>query len=320
MLFTEEELLEQGWSQQLVTLFTKELSEQQVLTIGLPFFNRFWQRSRLLMSPKERLVSFLNLMAMPSDLTGKRDQNQALVDKFSDTLKPDDTFWYDFAHLVSQVFPEDTLSQSGDLQRKVHQLRYIISSHQAQYIRRHFKQPGMTDSEALADYLKGKKCQSFFSKGDYSVNESARLHNKMALTQGAYTYPDQQLSANIKVLIGFHTEFILDSRGHFLNETDYETVTETGVVNGASFNYGTDGKRHWQLDVDPVRRHDPLFRNEMTRHFRAPNRSRKWPCQQTGDYDLSYFNPKGKYSHNHQSSYKRVKKAVKAFKKTVKKA
>lgn len=320
MRFTQEELLEQGWSKQLLSLFDEDIAAQSQLTVGLPLFKRLWQRSAILMVPKERLRAFLNLIAMPSELTGKRQQNQRLVDKFSMTLSPDDPFWYDFASLVSRVFPEDCLSQSGQLQRRVHQLRYIISSHQAQYVRRHFKQTGMTDGDALACYLKGKKRQHLWCRGEYSVDASARLHNKIALRKGDIRYPDDRLSANIKILIGFHTEFILDSQGNFLNETDYETITESGIVNGASFNYGTEGKRHWQLDVDPVRRHDPLFRQEMTRHFRAPNRSRRWPCRQGGDYDLSYFNPRGKYSYHQQSSYQRVKQAAKAFKQAVKKA
>ena len=70
----------------------------------------------------------------------------------------------------------------------------------------------------------------------------------------------------LKILLYNRIEFILDSQGNFLNEVDAEKVTESGVVNGASFNYG-NFKRHWQLDVEPVQLHDPAFRNRMTKEL-----------------------------------------------------
>ena len=54
-------------------------------------------------------------------------------------------------------------------------------------------------------------------------------------------------------------------------------MTEKGIVNGASFNYGTDGPRHWDLDVDPISRHDPQFRRDTLKGFRSPKRVfRQW--------------------------------------------
>ena len=113
MRFTQEELLEQGWSKQLLSLFDEDIAAQSQLTVGLPLFKRLWQRSAIFMAPKERLRAFLNLIAMPSELTGKHQQNQRLVDKFSMTLSPDDQFWYDFASLVSRVFPEWAVAKAG---------------------------------------------------------------------------------------------------------------------------------------------------------------------------------------------------------------
>ncbi len=94
-------------------------------------------------------------------------------------------------------------------------------------------------------------------------------------------YPDETPSVNLKILLYNRIEFILDSQGNFLNEVDAEKVTESGVVNGASFNYG-NFKRHWQLDVEPVQPHDPAFRNRMTKGFRSPNKLRKkWGQRRT---------------------------------------
>ena len=64
------------------------------------------------------------------------------------------------------------------------------------------------------------------------------------------------------MLLNFHTEFILDNEGHFLNEIDAEHITQNGIINGASFSYANSGnQRHWELDVNPTKSHDPLFRD-----------------------------------------------------------
>ncbi|WP_242258485.1 DUF3114 domain-containing protein [Streptococcus thoraltensis] len=317
MIVTKEELRQQGWAEVLLVHFNEAITEGVDLTVGGHFFNRFWKKSQTLMSPKERLEAFLNLINMPSELVGKVRENKQLVQKISLDLAPDAPFWYDLAALVAKAFPESSLAQAGDLERRLHQFRYIISSHQAQFVRKHFKKTGMTDRDALAFYLKDKKRAKLFCKGDYTLRESSRLHNKIAIQDGQVIYPDQECSANIKVLMGFHTEFILDSKGNFLNENDAEVVTENGIVNGASFNYGTKGKRHWQLDVDPVRRHDPMFRKQVTRGFRAPNRRRHWLVMVKEDYERSYFNAKGKYSINQTSRQKLVAREVRRFKKKI---
>ena len=106
--------------------------------------------------------------------------------------------------------------------------------------------------------------------------DQGRLHQKIAIRDGKVIYPDGTPSVNLKILLYNRIEFILDSQGNFLNEVDAEKVTESGVVNGASFNYG-NFKRHWQLDVEPVQLNDPAFRNRMTKEFRSPNKlRRKW--------------------------------------------
>lgn len=315
---TKAALLEQGWAKELINHYSQDLNRQSDFRIGSPSFLRFWSQSQRWMFPRERLTALLNLMAMPSELTGIVAENQALVAKISMDLAPDANFWYDLAALVDQAFPRDGLAHLGELERRLHQFRYLISSHQAQYIRHHFKSDEMTDQEALALFLRGKRQAHCFGKGDYSFKESARLHNKLTIRDGKITYPDNQPSVNIKVLMGFHTEFILDSQGHFLNEVDVDQVTESGVINGASFNYGKGGKRHFQLDVAPVGPHDPAFRKKIKRGFYAPNRSRSWSLFTTGDYAKSYFNPKGVYSLNQESRQKKVHQAIKEFKATLK--
>ena len=170
----------------------------------------------------------------------------------------------------------------------------------------------MTDAQALAVYLRGRRLFS------YSLNVSARLHNKIALSEGEIRYPGDKESFNIKVLMNhFHTEFILSSDGHFLNELDAEEVTEAGIVNGASFNYGRRS-RHWSLDVRPVRVHDPAFRQRLTKSFHSPKYIKKKLGRKVArDYDASYFNQSGLYSKEGQSRFKWVKRAEQNFKRQI---
>ena len=63
--------------------------------------------------------------------------------------------------MVDLAFPGDSLSKDVSIERQIHQLRYLISSQQVQYVRKHYKKPGMTDKEALAVYLRWKPFTMF---------------------------------------------------------------------------------------------------------------------------------------------------------------
>lgn len=170
----------------------------------------------------------------------------------------------------------------------------------------------MTDAQALAAYIRSKRLC------DISVWQSARLHNKVACIKGQKSYPDGLESVNFKVLLAHsHTEFILSSHGHFLNELDAEEVTEAGIVNGASFNYGRKS-RHWELDLLPIRLHDPAFRTRLAGPFHSPNSLRK-VCGEEGAEQLaaSYFNPSGHFGRGGQSLFQLVSKEAKEFQRLV---
>ena len=249
---------------------------------------------------------------MPDELSGSLPENRWLVARFAKNLPPHHRFWKELAAVVNRAFPRETLSRPGVLEKKVHQFRYVISSQQAQYVRQHYKKAGMTDAQALAVYLRSRRLFS------YSLNVSARLHNKIALSKGEIRYPGDKESFNIKVLMNhFHTEFILSSDGQFLNELDAEEVTEAGIVNGASFNYGRRSC-HWSLDVRPVRVHDPAFRQRLIKSFHSPKHIKKKLGRKVArDYDASYFNQSGLYSKDGQSRFKWVKRAEQNFKRQI---
>ena len=179
------------------------------MRIGDKDFWRFWtQARRNLNREKSRhiLSDLMKIAHMPDELSGTLEENQWLVSRFATDLPPHHNFWKELAAVVNLAFPKEALSQSGSLEKKIHQFRYVISSQQAQYVRKHYKKTGMTDAQALAAYLRSRHLFS------YSLNVSARLHNKIALSKGEIRYPGDKESFNIKVLINhFHTEFILSS-------------------------------------------------------------------------------------------------------------
>ncbi|WP_261379607.1 DUF3114 domain-containing protein [Streptococcus sp. sy004] len=308
------ELLDMGWSESSLKALLSSKNELLDLRVGAVDFMTMWQIEKENLSAKELLGLLVRHLRFPAELSGTILENQTLVNRFSINLAPHNAFWWDLANLVNQAFPNQELVQKGLLARQIHQLRYVISSQQAQYIRHHFGQSQRTDAEALASYL--KTTFPWWRRFSYRLSYSARLHNKIKLSDGKKQYPSGYPSVNIKVLINFHTEFILDSQGNFLNEVDTQAITENGVVNGASFNYGRPNKRHWELDVNPVSPHDPNFRRQMKKGFKAPNRSRR----RQANYSHSYFNPQGFYAENGCSNYQLVKQATRHFAKLLRRS
>ena len=274
------------------------------MLIGSKAFYSLWKEWQKEYQPLQVLKLLLAYIEMPEDLSGETEETQRLLSYFDPDLAPHDAFWKDVVRLVDLAFPEDSLSKKFSIERQIHQLRYLISSQQAQYVRTHYKKTGMTDKEALAVYLRWKP---------FTMFDQGRLHQKISFCDGKGIYPDGIPSVNLKILLYNRVEFILDSQGNFLNEVDEEQVTESGVVNGASFNYG-NFKRHWQLDVEPVQPHDPDFRNRMTRGFRSPNKLKKrWGQQVPEQFDKSFYNPKGIYAQSHRSLANDVKRQARLF-------
>lgn len=293
----------------ILDIIGRELDDKE-LRPGSEAFDILWTLTLKLYNPRIALELLVDWLEMPRDLSGQLTENQTLVAQFHPELEPDHPFWWRLSEQVNRVFPNNTLSNQGNLERRLHQLRYVISSQQAQYVRRYYRNQGELDREALAKYLKGRS---------YSLKDLGRLHNKLKWQKNKLIFPDQRVSYNFKILINDHTEFILDSRGHFLNEVDAEIVTESGIINGASFNYGRTDIRHKQLDIAPVTSHDPSFRRKMSRGFRSPNKSRRliWYCPK--DYGQSFFNHEGIFSSKEQSLAKEIRREGKRFKQLVNK-
>ncbi|WP_394405499.1 DUF3114 domain-containing protein [Streptococcus sp. 20-1249] len=312
---------------------------------GSTAYTDLWRHSGYKKSAKSAralLEKAMELVGMPEDLSGQPKETQKLIATFDDQLEPDDNFWKYFSNTVQVAFPKNTLADEQDiLARKIHQFRYVISSQQAQWVRLNYKKQGMTDAQALAIYMKDMdEMNSFLEEAgivnsdyyyDYNYGESARLHNKVAVTIDGTGLvkihrPDNINQVNFKIVMDFYSEFILDEAGNFLNEIDAEKITENGVVNGASYNYANENNAlHRTLDVKPIRVHDPEFRKNFSEktglHYRTPN-SLKSPeaATQRQKWENSYFNPKGNFAIDNQSASQRVKDSIQTFQKLVEEA
>ena len=138
-----------------------------------------------------------------------------------------------------------------------------------------------------------------------------RLHNKVSLgPDGHLHYPSgTSQQVNFKVLLNFHTEYILDQAGRFLNEVDPVEVSENGIVNGASFNYGlARGRTHKDLDIDPVKAWDPAFRKHVLYQqdvrYLAPKNDRSVE---------GYWSRKGVFAQGGKSYKQQVAQRVRSF-------
>lgn len=326
-------LKNRGWSEStLATIYlsylsrTPDLSEVELLDrqaslFGSDLFVAMWQvewTEKSASRARHLLRIGLETLGFDKGLTQRRTEIAAYLSRMAD-LSPDHVFWQQLASLVHIAFPNNSLSDKGDLARSIHQLRYLISLQQSEWVRRHYGQLGSTDRQALAAYLAGFNAKDSFLERlgilpydyAYDLKESSRLHNKLAFTKSGLPVPSLAIP-NVKILLHFHSEFILDANGQFANILDQ---AENGIVNGASFNYASsNGRRHEELDISPVRSHDPRFRRRVLRtprhRYHSPIKSHFWSSLLLGqNWIWSYFNPKGLYAQDDMSMAKLVKEA-----------
>lgn len=336
----------QGWSQSALTAYcngieteqwSDELAFEQSQCFGSPVFITLFEAAlRGGESERSLLAVVMRVLDMPVELTQSPLILDQLLARFWPDLPPHDSFWKVLAETVDRAFPDLTLSSSQDLLAKqVHQLRYLLSTYQTVWVRRHYGGLGRDDRAALVAYLAtADRRDSLWewlglSRYDYQLSydlrESARLHNKRghlkARPQAPLIFPDGRDDINLKVLVNWHSEFILTSRGKLINLLDPDGYDENGVINGASFNYGRrQGNRHHQLDILPVGRHDPRFRRKLLVGqeliYTSPNRN-LWLWGRL--WQESFFNPRGIYSRDGLSSYQRVRCLAKELHRAIKK-
>ena len=316
------ELVRLGWRESSLAYLEKHLQGlkdpqayqeqyQSVFFFASPLFQKMWFQELQNLDEavaQELLRGVMKILLMPSDLSGTCEETAFLLSRMAPACPPHSPFWSSFSRVVQVAFAQDSLaSKEGDqlLKRQIHQFRYLLSAYQAQWIREHYAKTGQTDEEALQAYLqetKGIKIDAY---------AAARLHNKVYVDQdGQLAFPSRaQAQLNFKVLLNFHTEYILDQDGQFLNEVDPYQISENGIVNGASFNYGlARGRTHKGLDIDPVKPWDPAFRKKVLYHqgvhYLAPKNDRSIE---------GYWSRKGTFAQGGKSYKQQVAKRVRKF-------
>ena len=296
---------------------------QEVQLFASPIFQKLWHLAMIDADSKQakRLLQLsMDLINMPLELEGTSRETQALLAKFDQSISPADPFWRTFSLTVQKAFPlDDFVIRSGkeNLKRQIHQFRYVISAQQAQWVRENFKKEEMTDGEALAAYFRSDK------KLSYDIGASARLHNKAFIDRTSQPpkiyYPSgKPYQANFKVLINFHTEFILDCDGNFLNELDPESMTTNGIVNGASFNYGDDdtvanNHAHTRYDVKAPSVWDPSYRDYVVK-----NQGKRFVAPKYDRSQIGYLSKQGDYATAGLSVKNQVDIACRQFKQAIK--
>ncbi|MCP8963207.1 MULTISPECIES: DUF3114 domain-containing protein [unclassified Streptococcus] len=317
-----QDLARLGWRENSLAYLEKYLQEykdvqayqeqyQSVFFFASPLFQKMWFQELQNLDEavaQDLLRGVMKILLMPSDLSGTCEETAFLLSRMAPACPPHSPFWSSFSRVVQVAFAQDSLaSKEGDqlLKRQIHQFRYLLSAYQAQWIREHYAKTGQTDEEALQAYLqetKGIKIDAY---------AAARLHNKVYVDQdGQLAFPSRaQAQLNFKVLLNFHTEYILDQDGQFLNEVDPYQISENGIVNGASFNYGlARGYTHKDLDIDPVKPWDPPFRKKVLYQqgvrYLAPKNDRSIE---------GYWSRKGTFAQGGKSYKQQVAKRVRSF-------
>lgn len=315
-----KKLYNDGWSYQAIKIGylndykVNNKSHNQLLLsnihqIGSDRFQKMWAVLPEVKQPLEaqkRLHLILNYAGFTKDLDDKNSHPKQLLNHFSDRLDPANTFWDQIASLVQMSYLDNDFVHYSIFNQKIHQFRYVISLQQEKWIRKHFKKKSNTDADALASYL------ATLTPDDYDLYQSSRLHNKIGqLTTSTGVlkpiYSDNIPQNNYKILIHFHTEFILDSTGHFVMALDDEVENRNNLINSASFNYANQNDDlHKSLDMDPVNIYDPLLiKNAIIDHniaFIAPSLLEQ----------KDKTNPV--YSRNGKSSKQLTRKAIKNLK------
>lgn len=316
------ELARLGWREHSLAYLEKHLQGykdsqayqeqyQSVFFFASPLFQKMWEKELQNLdevAAQDLLRGVMKLLLMPSDLSGTCEETAFLLSRIAPDCPPGSDFWKAFSHVVQVAFEKDPLAdQSGDqlLKRQVHQLRYLLSSYQAQWIRTHEARAGQTDEEALQAYLQEARAITV------DAYAAARLHNKVSVTSdGQLHYPSEApQQVNFKILLNFHTEYILDQDGQFLNEVDPYQISENGIVNGASFNYGlARGRTHKDLDIAPVKAWDPAFRKQILYQqgirYLAPKNDRSVE---------GYWSRKGVFAQGGKSYKQQVAQRVRRF-------
>lgn len=167
-------------------------------------------------------------------------------------VPPHSSLFQKWADMVVAEYGDTGLLTLPDEEgRMVHQLRMYIDRHNITYIREHFKEKGMTDEEALKDYVfASNECGGL--NGSKMLREPARFHNKYPSGSSYWQY--QRGRENKKRLTpDFHSEFILDREGRFVSQWNVLEEDENGrIISSIDYykkQYEVNGKKKAEATI-----------------------------------------------------------------------
>lgn len=213
-------------------------------------------------------------------------------------VPPHSPLFEKWADMVVAEYGDTGLLEIPDEEgRMIHQFRMYIDRHNITYVRKHFKEKGMTDEEALEAYVFAANERGGLN-GRKLLREPARLHNKYPSDSDYWRY--QRGRENKKRLTpDFHSEFILDREGNFVSQWNVLEMDKNGYVIGdiayyrmehdrkytwedfgrqimdtESFNYASENDAvHKKLDIQPPGRLDTDLRRQIAREWKIPIKS-----------------------------------------------
>lgn len=217
---------------------------------------------------------------------------------FCSGMFPGSTFTVQYASQIQKSY-----GKRGIDNRSIHQFRMYLDLHNITYVRRKYRAKGMTDEEALEQFVQDKL------KGKKLLREGARLHNKYPVGC-SYTDFRKGLENKKRLTPDYHSEFIIDREGRFVSQWNMFEVDEDGriqssleyyknkysgspkewrkfqeqIMDTESFNYASASgkdKMHAVLDVAPPKEYDTDIRKSIGCKWKSPSGRKE---------DVQYYN------------------------------
>ena len=244
------ELVRLGWRENSLAYLEKHLQGykdpqayqeqyQSVFFFASPLFQNMWfQEIKDLTetAAQDLLRGVMKILLMPSDLSGTCEETAFLLSRMAPDCPPGSDFWKAFSHVVQVAFERDRLAdQSGDqlLKRQVHSCAtyFQVTRHNG-FGRIMRELDRLTKRPYKLTYRRLELSRwMLMQMPPFTIRSPLGPDGHLHYPSGA----SQQV--NFKVLLNFHTEYILDQAGHFLNEVDPVEISENGIVNGAKVLY-----------------------------------------------------------------------------------
>lgn len=242
--------------------------------IGNDIFNQYLQSSDTKNEDKVNLV----LNKLGAHLTD--DNDILLLDhSFDDNLSPLNSFWNTWAQLVQNTFP-DGLKLTDNLTKMVHQLRYYIATHIANYLTSKFTAPNTKAIGSIIKfdkYLKKEHLPLTYQGNILEHSKQAKTTNKGFFSMITKTNICRIINEHIEMVATLYrdSEFLLlpidkliyDDLNQYIK--GLPDIKKDAIVNTSQFNYAkltdTDEVKQ-KFDID-AKINDPKIKQTLDQQY-----------------------------------------------------